>query len=76
MNFGEKSYASGIPSESWSSRNQSPLVAEESLSHKLGCTLISFTDNKENSSSNLVLSLFHVLWLMNVFDYIFDILFI
>ena len=32
--------------------------------------------NKENSSSNLVLSLFHVLWLMNVFDYIFDILFI
>ena len=32
--------------------------------------------NKENSSSNIVLSLFHVLWLMNVFDYIFDILFI
>ena len=32
--------------------------------------------NKENSSSNLVLSLFHVLWLMNVFDYVFDILFI
>ena len=30
--------------KSWSSRNQSPLVAEESLSQKLGCTLISFTD--------------------------------
>ena len=32
--------------------------------------------NKENSSSNLVLSLFHVFWLMNIFDYMFDILFI
>ena len=30
--------------KSWSSRTQSPLVAEESLSQKLGCTLISFTD--------------------------------
>ena len=30
--------------------------------------------NKENSSSNLVLSLFHVLWLMNIFDYVLDIL--
>ena len=28
----------------WSSRTQSPLVAEESLSQKLGYTLISFTD--------------------------------
>ena len=32
--------------------------------------------NKKNSSSNLVLSLFHVFWLMNIFDYMFDILFI
>ena len=32
--------------------------------------------NKDNSSCNIVLSLFHVLWLMNVFDYVFDILFI
>ena len=32
--------------------------------------------NEENSSSNNVLSLFHVSWLMNVFDYIFYILFI
>ena len=62
--------------KSWSSTTQSPLVVEESLSQKLGCTLISFTDNKENSSSNLVLSLFHVLWLMNIFDYMFDIFFI
>ena len=30
--------------KSWSSRTQIPLVAEESLSQKLGCTLISFTD--------------------------------
>ena len=30
--------------KSWSSRTQSPLVVEESLSQKLGCTLISFTD--------------------------------
>ena len=30
--------------KSWSSRTQSPLVAEESLSQKLGCILISFTD--------------------------------
>ena len=29
---------------SWSSRDQSPLVAEESLSQALGCTLVSFTD--------------------------------
>ena len=28
----------------WSSRTQSPLVAEEYLSQKLGCILISFTD--------------------------------
>ena len=32
--------------------------------------------NKENYSSNIVLSLFHVLWLMNIFDYVLDILFI
>ena len=32
--------------------------------------------NKENYSSNIVLSLFHVSWLMNIFDYLFDILFI
>ena len=32
--------------------------------------------NKENSSSNIVLSLFHVLWLMNIFDYVLEILFI
>ena len=45
----------------WSSRNQSPLVVEDSLFQVLGCTLISFTIvNKENSSSNFVLSLFHV----------------
>ena len=30
--------------KSWSSRAQSPLVAEEFLSQKLGCTLISFTN--------------------------------
>ena len=30
--------------KSWSNRTQSPLVAEESLSQKLGCTLIPFTD--------------------------------
>ena len=30
--------------KSWSSRTQIPLVAEESLSQALGCTLISFTD--------------------------------
>ena len=30
--------------KSWSSRTQSPLVAEESLSQALGCTLISFID--------------------------------
>ena len=30
--------------KSWSGKNQSPLVAEESLSQALGCTLISFTD--------------------------------
>ena len=63
--------------KSWSSRTQSPLVAGNPclrswvvlLSHSL-------IVNKENSSSNLVLSLFHVLCLMNVFDYMFDILFI
>ena len=59
----------------WSSRTQTPfgcrgvLVLEARLSHSL-------IFNKENYSSNIVLSLFHVLWLMNVFDYIFDILFI
>ena len=30
--------------KSWSSRTQSPLVSEESLSQKLGCILISFID--------------------------------
>ena len=32
--------------------------------------------NKENSSSNLVLILFHVFWLMDIFAYMFHILFI
>ena len=32
--------------------------------------------NKENSSSNLVLSIFHVFWLMNMFAHMFDIFFI
>ena len=63
--------------KSWSSRTQSPLVVEESLFQALGCTFISFTIvNKENPSSNFVLSLFHVLWLMNIFDYALDILFV
>ena len=48
---------------------QNPLDVEESLFQALGCTLISFTVvNKENSSSNFVLSLFHVSCLMNIFD--------
>ena len=47
----------------WSSRTQNPLVVEESLFQALGCTLISFTIvNKENPSSNFVLSHFHVSW--------------
>ena len=47
----------------WSSGTRNPLVAEESLSQALGCTLISFTIvNKENYSFNFVLSLFHVSW--------------
>ena len=49
--------------KSWSIRTQNPLVAEESLFQELGCTLISFTIvNKDNPSSNFVLSLFHVTW--------------
>ena len=32
--------------------------------------------NKDNSSSNLVLSPFHVFWLINIFAYMFNILFI
>ena len=44
MKFGEQIYASGISLESWRSRTQIPLVAVESLSQKLGCTLILFID--------------------------------
>ena len=55
--------------KSWSRKTQNPLVAEDYLFQALGCTLISFTIvNKENYSSNFVLSLFHVLGLMNIFD--------
>ena len=55
--------------KSWSSITQSPLVVEESLFQALGYTLISFTIvNKENSSSNFVLSLFHVSWFDEYFD--------
>ena len=32
--------------------------------------------NKDNSSSNLVVSLFHVYWLMNIFVYMFNMFFI
>ena len=39
------------------------------LSHSLSV-------NKDNSSTNIVLSLFHVFWLMNIFAYMFDIFFI
>ena len=61
----------------WSSRTQSPLVAEESLSHKWIVLLShSLIVNKDNSSSNIVLSLFHVSWLMNILDYVLDVLFI
>ena len=41
--FGEKIYAGGISSESWSSRTQIPLVGKESLYQELGCILILFT---------------------------------
>ena len=55
--------------KSWSSRTQSPLVAEESLSQRWVVLLSHpLIVNKENSSSNIVLSPFHVLWLMNIFD--------
>ena len=57
--------------KSWSNKTQSPCLRSwvVLLSHSL-------IVNKENSSSNNVLSLFHVLWLMNLFDYALDILFI
>ena len=53
----------------WLQRSPCPRNWVVLLSHSL-------IVNKENSSSNLVLSLFHVFWLMNIFSYIFDILFI
>ena len=55
----------------WNNRTQSPCLRSwvVLLSHSL-------IVNKENYSSNIVLSLFHVLWLMNIFSYALDILFI
>ena len=75
MKFGEQSYDGGISLE----------VLEQKNLKSFGCRGVrswvvllshSLIVNKDNSSSNLVLSLFHVLWLMNIFDYMFDILFI
>ena len=53
------------------------MVAEESLCQKLGCILTySLFVNKDNSSSNLVLSLFHVYWLNEYVDYVIYMIFI
>ena len=73
MNLGEESYAGGISSEVFGAEKLRVLCLQRSpcssrrwvvhLSHSL-------IVNKENSSSNSVLSLFHVSWLMNIFDYV------
>ena len=78
MNIGEQSYTGGISSEIFEAAELRVLWLQRSpcfrrwdvhLSHSL-------IVNKENSSSNFVLNLFHILWLMNVFAYMFNILFI
>ena len=70
MNIGEQSYAGGISSESFGAEKLRILCLQRSpclrrwvvhLSHSL-------IVNKDNSSSNFVLSLFHVSWLINIFD--------
>ena len=69
MNLKEKSYAGGISSEFFGAIELRVLWLQRSplfrrwvvhLSHSL-------IVNKENSSSNFMLSLFHVSWLMNIF---------
>ena len=70
MNPGEKSYASGISSNVFEAAKLGFFWLQRSpclrgwvvhLSHSL-------IVNKDNSCSNIVLSLFHALWLMNIFD--------
>ena len=70
MNLGEKIYAGGISSEVFGAAKLRVLWLQRSpcircwvvhLSHSL-------IVNKENYSSNFVLNIFHVSWLMNIFD--------
>ena len=69
MNLGEQSYAGGKYSKVFGAAELRILWLQRSpcLRHWVVHLSHSVIVNKENSSSNIVLSLFHVLWLMNVF---------
>ena len=78
MNLGEKSYAGGLYSEFFGVVELRVLWLQRIPCLRLWVVLLSHSliVNKEKSSSNIVLSLFHVSWLMNILDYTLDILFI
>ena len=78
INIGEQSYAGGISSEILEQQNSESFGCRGVLGVRRWVVLLSHSliVNKENSCSNIVLSLFHVSWLMNIFDYALDILFI
>ena len=77
MNIGEQSYDGGISLEVLEHQNSESFGCRGVLVSEAGLYSVSHSliVNKDNSSSNIVLSLFHVLWLMNIFDYALDILF-
>ena len=70
MNIGEQIYVGGISSEVFGAAELRILWLQRSpcFRHWVVHLSHSLIVNKENSSSNFVLSLFHVSWLMNIFD--------
>ena len=78
MNLRKQSYASGISSEVFGAVELRVLWLQRSPCLRSYVVLLSHSPivNKENSSSNLVLCIFHVYWLMNMFVYIINMLFL
>ena len=70
MNIREKSYAGGIFSEVFGAAELRFLWLHRSPCFKRWVVHLSHSliVNKDNYSSNIMLSLFHVLWLMNIFN--------